>query len=64
MQCEQLTHTLNMTLRNTQYIGAKAPKTFFSGDLEGWKEVWGVGRFGPGEVRTRGGYLLLIFFLF
>ena len=31
-QCEQLTHTWNMTLGNTQYIGAE--ENFFSGDLE------------------------------
>ena len=30
MQCEQLTHTLNMTLRNTQHIGAEGAEEKFS----------------------------------
>ena len=49
IQYEQLTHTLNMTLRNTQYIGALAPKApnFFSGDLEG-EEGWEVEGLDPG----------------
>ena len=42
IQCEQLTHTLNMTLRNTQNIGAK--ENFFQVT---WKRSRGGG-FGPG----------------
>ena len=38
---EQLTHTLNMTLRNAQNIWCR--RTFSSGDLEGWGWGWGWG---------------------
>ena len=47
IQCEQLTHTLNMTLRNTQNIGAEE-KLF----QEPWRgRRGGEGGLGPGEGR-------------
>ena len=56
IQCERLTHTLNMTLRDTQNIGAE--EKLFSGALEG--EEGGRGGVDP----PRGGGCLLTFVVF